>query len=324
MKISIIIASYNEIQYLKASIDSCFMQKKGTDFEIIVGDDGSNDGTIDVLSEYKDKYGQQFNYFVMKRPSNTKDIIPSIRVSNLLKRAFDMAHGEYIVVLSGDDLFIDTEKLYMQSKFLDSNFNYISCYTDYCKFWDDGKQINYLLGVNYPNSVLWALEYIHISCFLFRKQVLDNILERFCDDTGLVYSIIKTGKCKYIPVLTFGYRQRNNSIMHEADALELAILEISLFQDVVNKGGYTASTLSRFAKSLHYVFVNRKCISNNKYNKYINDSKKYKNNILGNIEQYDNLKTTEKIKCQTLLILTSVSYLIYKLVRKINRVLQKS
>ena len=52
--VSIVMATYNGGQYLREQLDSIFAQTQN-DFEVIVGDDGSIDGTIDILGSYGDR-----------------------------------------------------------------------------------------------------------------------------------------------------------------------------------------------------------------------------------------------------------------------------
>lgn len=62
--ISIIIPTYNEIEVLEDSIQS-LGEQTFTDFEIIVVDDGSTDGTIEILENLK-KTLPDFKYFAQK------------------------------------------------------------------------------------------------------------------------------------------------------------------------------------------------------------------------------------------------------------------
>ena len=87
--------------------NSCLAQKKTNDIEIIIGDDGSSDGSIELIKELKTKYPSIVRYFVNDR--NDGVIIPSIRVSNTIKKAIQIANGRYCVCISGDDVFLDTE-----------------------------------------------------------------------------------------------------------------------------------------------------------------------------------------------------------------------
>ena len=95
MKLSFIIVSYNELEYLEQAISSC-MNQHLNDYEIIIGDDGSNDGSIDFIRKYAKQYPEIIRYSVSDRTGigSTKDIIASLRVSDVITRSLEMARGE--------------------------------------------------------------------------------------------------------------------------------------------------------------------------------------------------------------------------------------
>lgn len=317
MKLSIIIVSYNEKKYLSEAIESCLNQDIG-DFEIIIGDDGSSDGSIQIIQEYFYKYPERIRYFIMER-DNTTDVIASIRVSNVLKKAFDIAKGKYISVLSGDDIFLDDGKSCAQVEYLDKHKEYASCYTDYVKFWDDGeiKKIN--CDKFGKNAVFWGIRYVHISSFVFRHEAVNNLLPRFCDDTGLIFSLLITGRSTHIPGFMFGYRQRNNSIMHDADMLELSILELALYQDVLNKGRYRYSSMARFYLPLRYVYKNRSDLEKSEYKKYINSNREYPNDFMQEIIEYDNCTLITRIKILWKIFCHKSLYIFFKVIGKLTK-----
>ena len=110
-KFSFIIISYNEKEYLTQAIESCLKQKL-RDFEIIIGDDGSSDGSLELIEKYAAKYPGVIRYFVSERTGVcTKDVIASLRVSAVITRALEMAAGEYCIILSGDDYFYENSFL---------------------------------------------------------------------------------------------------------------------------------------------------------------------------------------------------------------------
>ena len=87
IKISIILVSYNEKQYLIDALESCIKQNIECNYEIIIGDDGSDDGSIDIIKEYKSRYPELIKYFIMDREHmEINSVIPSIRVSNIIKK----------------------------------------------------------------------------------------------------------------------------------------------------------------------------------------------------------------------------------------------
>lgn len=303
MKLSVVIVSYNEKKYLPQAIESCLNQDFSEDYEIIIGDDGSSDGSIELIKEYCEKYPEKIKYFVMDREPGIKPV-PSFRVSNIFFRAFDMLQGEYIMCMSGDDYFCDMNKFAKQVKFLDEHKKYYSCYTNYKKVWDDGEEELIRYKRHIGNAVFWSGDYAHISCFAFRKTCLENLLPRFCDDTGLIFSILKTGKSYAFKDVMFAYRQRERSIMHEADMLELYIIELMIMQDVLSVGGYRKSSLSRFCGPLKYVLEHQEELDNLKYDKYIQSGMTYPDNkMVGQAKRY---------------------YSVFKIIRKINRFLSRN
>ena len=53
IKISIILVSYNEKQYLIDALESCIKQNIECNYEIIIGDDGSDDGKRSITCTFK-------------------------------------------------------------------------------------------------------------------------------------------------------------------------------------------------------------------------------------------------------------------------------
>lgn len=56
IKVSVCVMTYNQEKYIGQCLESLVTQETDFDFEIIVGDDFSTDGTRDVIQEYQKKY----------------------------------------------------------------------------------------------------------------------------------------------------------------------------------------------------------------------------------------------------------------------------
>lgn len=92
--VSIAIITYNQKEFLRECIESCLEQDyKNT--EIVVADDGSTDGTQDMLREYEKKYPGKF---VLRLSGKNQGITKN---SNLAHFA---CSGKYIAWMGGDDL----------------------------------------------------------------------------------------------------------------------------------------------------------------------------------------------------------------------------
>ena len=92
--ITIALSVYNVEPYLRQSLETIVNQTY-KNLEILCIDDCSKDKTFDILQEYAQKYDR---IKVVKQPKNQ-----GLSISR--NRAIEMAQGEYILMLDGDDLF---------------------------------------------------------------------------------------------------------------------------------------------------------------------------------------------------------------------------
>ena len=90
-KASIIIPIYNVCNYVKKTIESAMSQSE-TDIEIILVDDGSTDGS----SEICDQYAEIDKRIIVIHKKNGG-------LSSARNAATEMASGEYVMYLDGDD-----------------------------------------------------------------------------------------------------------------------------------------------------------------------------------------------------------------------------
>lgn len=248
MKLSIIVVSYNEAEYLSGCLNSILNQNVNFDYEIIIGDDGSSDNSLEIIKEYESNY-PNISHFVQERPKDLKikDIIPSVRVSAVIFRAMEIAQGEYINVISADDCFLGKNKFQSAVEFLDLHRSWAAYASSFMLLYPDGRSER--VDFNDKGRFgFWDGRYIHISCFVFRSfKGTQFLLDDIIDDCGLRYSIVMRGKIKYSNEVEFTYRQRNSSIMHSDKHDALDIMEMLMFQVILNKA------LPSFGKILPFI-----------------------------------------------------------------------
>jgi glycosyltransferase involved in cell wall biosynthesis len=139
-KISVIIPAYNRLPMLKEAVDSVLAQDF-EDFELIVVDDGSTDGTYEAMKEYGGRVK------VLQNPQNKG-------VSAARNKGILHAKGKYLAFLDSDDLWVKG-KLTIQATFLDDNPQYPLCYTD--EIWiRKGKRVNPMM--KHAKYSGWILE----------------------------------------------------------------------------------------------------------------------------------------------------------------------
>lgn len=95
IKISVIIPCYNEETLILKALESV---PRRNDIELIVIDDGSTDDTWLNIMMFREKYPEWNNLVVLYNEENKG-------VSYTINRGYDIAKGEYIVLLGSDDYF---------------------------------------------------------------------------------------------------------------------------------------------------------------------------------------------------------------------------
>jgi glycosyltransferase involved in cell wall biosynthesis len=99
--VSILIPTYNRAMYLSEAIDSCLVQSYRP-LEIVIADNASVDRTMDIVADRVDMKDVRLKYV-----RNESNIGPVLN----WKMAYNNAEGEYVVLLSDDDFFINTHYL---------------------------------------------------------------------------------------------------------------------------------------------------------------------------------------------------------------------
>ena len=113
-RVSICLPSYNHAQFLPAAIDSILRQTY-RDFEIIIVDDGSTDGSLEIAQDYALRHPSQV--FVFTHPGHR-----NLGISETVNLAYQESCGEYWSGLPSDDMLCP-DKLERQVAFLDANPN---------------------------------------------------------------------------------------------------------------------------------------------------------------------------------------------------------
>ena len=108
-KVSVCVVTYNQEKYIRQCLQSIVDQVTDFDFEIIVADDCSTDGTREIINEFARKYPYIFRLFFHDKNIGA---LPNFRFVH------GKAIGKYIAHMDGDD-YVLPGKLQAQANFLD-------------------------------------------------------------------------------------------------------------------------------------------------------------------------------------------------------------
>lgn len=116
--VSVVVITYNHEKYVRQALDSILSQKTNFKFEILVGDDCSNDSTPEILKQYQEKFPDTVHAFLReKNLGATRNLYETTR----------FCKGKYIASCEGDDFWTDENKLQCQIDFMESHSEYIGC-----------------------------------------------------------------------------------------------------------------------------------------------------------------------------------------------------
>jgi glycosyltransferase involved in cell wall biosynthesis len=205
--ISVIMSVYNGENYLREAVDSILAQTF-TCFEFIIIDDGSTDGTANILREYQDE-----RIILLVNNQNNG-------LSFSLNRGIDEARGKYIARMDSDDIS-SPDRFKIQVQFLDENPS-----IDVVGSWGEIIDRNsHLTGEiwKYPSSsmvlrwVTFFYDPIMHPSVMMRRRIFDlgnkyEVIHKVAQDYGLWLRLNTNFRFSNIQSVLLKYRYHSNSI----------------------------------------------------------------------------------------------------------------
>ena len=104
--------TYNHERFIAQAIESVLEQKTTFDFEIVIGEDCSTDGTGKIVMSYAQKYPDKVRAIVREK---------NIGATHNFINTLNQCRGQYVALLEGDDYWIDPMKLELQIRVMEGN-----------------------------------------------------------------------------------------------------------------------------------------------------------------------------------------------------------
>jgi len=205
-KISIVIITRNRASFISKAVESVLKQSF-TDWELLVVDDDSNDGTKAIIEAYTTK-DSRIKYY------KNSSILGISKNRNL---GLSLSKGKYIAVLDSDDEWLNKNKLQKQFDFLENNPDYVLIGSN-IKIVDE--KGNFIKNTDFAtddkdirNKILIKNQIPH-SSVLYRKESADKIggydNKLSCvEDLDLFLKLGSVGKMKNIKETTTSYTKHS-------------------------------------------------------------------------------------------------------------------
>ena len=206
--VSVLMASYNNIDYFSKAIESILNQSY-TNFELIILDDCSEEDLYSVIRLYNDK---RIKYVRFNKNRGS---------AACLNDGIHLAVGDYIAIMDADDISLKN-RLEKQVDFLNKNSDIDICGTTYYRMDSNGNNTSLhqsKLSDDQIKSALFLGETsVHHPTSIIRKEVFEKgIIEYepefvFAEDYRLWCRCSIDHAFANIPVPLFRYRVHNKSV----------------------------------------------------------------------------------------------------------------
>ncbi len=127
--VSVCVVTYQHKDFIRQCLDSILSQRVNFSYEIIIGEDGSTDGTREICQQYAEHYPDKVRLFLRSR----SEVIyingrPSGRFNFI--ESYKATRGTYIALCEGDDYWTNNDKLQKQVTFLETNPDFTLTHTN--------------------------------------------------------------------------------------------------------------------------------------------------------------------------------------------------
>lgn len=232
--VSVCMVTYNQEAYIEDAIKGVLMQKD-CDYELIIADDCSTDGTLAICKNYQEQHPDIIHIIEQSQNKgvvgNTKDCLMA-------------CSGKYIAICEGDDYWIDDHKLQKQVAVLDEHQDVSMVHTSWINIFQDENwsKPQSIIDGQYvcerqkgKDCIIEILkgEYrsIRFSSICFRKHTLEEAMltdkELFSNhystcDIVLFYVLAYYGRFYFIEDETVSYRIQRESVSISSDETKIA------------------------------------------------------------------------------------------------------
>ena len=222
LKVSFLVTYYNQAKYVDDSMQSILAIDKPFQWEILVGDDGSTDGTVEKIQEYVASDPEHIKLFT--RTADDKIGLARRQCSSMNRlNILEHSTGDYYCILDGDDWYIDTDFVKEALIILEREssvsvvlFNYCHSITKEVKLPIDNQRLpneGIIEGKEYLKGGL----YLHCGTGVYRKCFGEDRIDflkkyRNFNDVQIVYNALNYGNIYFVNRIVYAHCLVSNSV----------------------------------------------------------------------------------------------------------------
>jgi glycosyltransferase involved in cell wall biosynthesis len=213
IKVSVLVMTYNHGQFIRQALESILIQQVNFNYEILISEDCSTDGTREIVKEYQKNFPDKIHLLLSET---------NIHSNAVVVRGINAARGEYIALLDGDDYWTNPNKLQKQVDFLDTYPNCALCFHNAQVVYEDNSQDSwYWTPVNQKQfstlEDIWLGNFIATCSTMFRRGLFGEVpdwYDSFFPITDWPLHILNAehGTIGYISEVMGVYRYHNQGL----------------------------------------------------------------------------------------------------------------
>jgi len=132
LKVSVALTTFNHEKFVARAVRSALEQETDFDYEIVIGEDCSQDRTLDVVVEL----AQEFPDRIKLLPTSE-----NLGARRNFVRTIQACKGDYVAVLDGDDYWTSPKKLQTSADFLDRHSECSLCFHSVVLLYENGDEV---------------------------------------------------------------------------------------------------------------------------------------------------------------------------------------
>jgi glycosyltransferase involved in cell wall biosynthesis len=230
--ITVLLAVYNGQQYLREAMESVLAQTF-SDFEFLIIDDGSTDGSLKILQEYAAKYSR---IRIVSRPNKG--------LTNTLNEGLSLARGEFLARMDADDICMP-QRFERQIAYLKEHPDCVLVGSRVLLMDPEGLPIREMCLEQTHEEIDsahlnrgWPV--VHPAAMM-RMSALDQIggyRDEFntLEDLDLFLRLAEVGKLANLPDILLHYRQHFASVTHSKEEKQMQIRQAIYDQTRARRG----------------------------------------------------------------------------------------
>jgi len=234
VKVSVCIITYNHERFVRQAIESVLMQEADFEYELVIGEDCSTDGTREIVVEYARQYPSRIRLLL---PEHNQGMIPNF-VATLTA-----CRGQYVALLEGDDYWTDPHKLQTQVDFLEARPECAICFHI---------ASNYENGVHtQPRALYWRKvstiedllrrNYIQTSSVMFRNGLISEFPDWYfrmsLGDWPLFLLLAEHGKIGFLDGVMGAYRVHPAGVWSSRNNVDRLLVMVDSYRQLTEYFG---------------------------------------------------------------------------------------